>query len=151
LLFPPKLIEGFGRKIKVCTLSGPSLEQFIDHPILDLAAAKIHHFPVKHSLLPGCPSNLFYHVSLPGTDRLSPVVQQELMQVNLYRAYFRTIPTKGRSMAQVFPFTKVFEIGCNDAADGATVGSSITMPPNILIYRTGVQASSATDTIKAFP
>ena len=39
-----------------------------------------------------------------------PVLQQELMQVDLYGAYFGTVAAKGRGIAEVLPVPQVFEV-----------------------------------------
>jgi hypothetical protein len=73
------------------------------------------------------------------------------MQVDFHCTNFGTISTKGGGMAKVFPLAKFFEVGGYNTSNGTAVSGTIAVSSDILVYRTGVQAGSTTDTIKALP
>src|SRR5574343_1991869 len=70
------------------------------------------------------------------------------MQIDAHRTYFRTVPAKGRSVTQMFKIIHSPQMGRVHRSARAGISSFISMTTDILIYRTSIQTSTATDAIQ---
>src|SRR6185437_14859153 len=76
--------------------------------------------------------------------------EQQFVQVYLDRAYFRTVTAQRRSIAEVFPFAQILEMGCDHRTDRPAVGGTVTVPADVLIDGACVETGAASDAIEAF-
>ena len=79
-----------------------------------------------------------------------PVIQEQLMQIDLHRTYFSAVAAKRRGETEVLPLIKILHVWRYHTTDRSTVRGSVSMSADVFVDRTGIQASTAADAVKAF-
>ena len=107
MLFPPHFVERFTGKIEVSAPLRPALENFVHHPVLHFPITHVHHLAIEAGLLPYFPGELFTPMGSAFFYGFVAVFEQQLMQVDLYGAYFGTVAAKRGSIAEVLPLPEL--------------------------------------------
>src|ERR1043165_256045 len=79
---------------------------------------------------------------------LFPVDEQQLVNVYLNGAHFRTLSAEGGCIAQVLELVHSFKKRRNDGPDRAGISGVVGVAANGLVNRAGIQTGSAADTGK---
>lgn len=129
---------------------GPCREHPIDHPVLYPTITGVHERAVEGCILPNLPSKPFRKANSASCDGLMPVIQEQLMQIDLHRTYFSAVAAKRRGETEVLPLIKILHVWRYHTTDRSTVRGSVSMSADVFVDRTCIQASTAADAVKAF-
>jgi hypothetical protein len=85
------------------------------------------------------------------SDRIAPVVQKMVMQIDANRTSLRTSSAQRRCLRKVLPFGQTAEMRRDDRSDRSLIGSRVGMSADIAKDRANVQAGSTTNTMESVP
>ena len=119
-----------------------------DNPLYP--GATIHQFPAHHAFAPESPTPVFAGTGQSLFHVVLPVVYEEIVQLNMDRAYRCASATQRTGITQVAKFFLSFEVWVQGGSDGATVRRIVGMSPDGLVDRADIQAGATADAVQGF-